>query len=518
MDDILKILEERIKTCMSIQQEKNFQGVIHKFKPAHIEMCHKSHTTKSISAFNGGITQEFIDQPVKAAGIRVGVGMGDTENGLGFSHSYEDSLPLKPEFMNKSLAEPIDFALKDSFKTYFDIHSNQIHYSDEFFDRLSKEPPQVSIEGEQDVPVNGELKEFIRKISEEFSSLSFTHNSTALFKSDITCMRYINSEGSKIRTYHATNIIGINVNICAEDDGRIIEYNDYVYFNSDMSNFNPEKIKKKITYIKKILNKLYKSRVQPSGSYPVILSPRGTGHFFHENIAAHLLSARYIIENVSTAYRDKMGEQILPEDLTIINDPTKPGNGHYTFDEEGVPSQRIVLVEDGILKNYLHTRITAGHMGVKSNGCARSGSVCTPPEPRIANLEINAKDRLSMDELIHTMLVNCESKGLEYGLLVDTAGGEVDPKSTSFKMFPRTIWRIYPDYKRELVSSAYLIGDSFGAASKIAAFGGDIEKSQGLCGAESGTVRIEQYSPSSLVIGCSVQQEASDKPTQMLTD
>ncbi|MBI4983484.1 TldD/PmbA family protein [Candidatus Woesearchaeota archaeon] len=189
--------------------------------------------------------------------------------------------------------------------------------------------------------------------------------------------------------------------------GRDVAVEDSLYFaHRDL--YKREYLEKKV--MKSIVD--FQARREAlrldSGSYPVIFDGAAAGTFIHEALAAHLLSGKYVVEDDSLVFgTGRLGQRIIPEYLTIIDDPTdKTKIGSYDYDEEGVKSRRVVLVENGILKNYLLDKASATKLSLKlgirlcSNGHSRSawandgiGSIA--PEPRVANLFVKSSRLLS---------------------------------------------------------------------------------------------------------------------------
>ena len=136
----------------------------------------------------------------------------------------------------------------------------------------------------------------------------------------------------------------------------------------------------------------------PAGTMPVILDPDMTGLITHEafghNCEADLVWAGESI--VAT----KMGEQVAAETVTIVDDPTlRIHNGTVEIDDEGVPTKRHVLVENGVLTGFLHSLETAAHFGVEPNGAGRAQGIFVMPIPRMSNTFIEPGDA-SIEDLI----------------------------------------------------------------------------------------------------------------------
>jgi TldD protein len=153
----------------------------------------------------------------------------------------------------------------------------------------------------------------------------------------------------------------------------------------------------------------------PAGEMPVVLGPGITGILLHEAIG-HGMEADFNRKKVST-YCTMIGRKVAEPFVTIIDDGTNPYQvGSINVDDEGVPSQRTVLVEDGILRSYLYDRISANHYQVKPTGNGRRESYRYYPQPRMRNTYMQA-GKARPDDVIGSV-----KKGI---YVQDIANGEV---------------------------------------------------------------------------------------------
>ncbi len=122
----------------------------------------------------------------------------------------------------------------------------------------------------------------------------------------------------------------------------------------------------------------------PSGDMPVVLAGGIAGVILHEAIG-HGMEADFNRKGISI-YADRIGQRIAGDDVTIIDDGTLPAmRGSLNVDDEGAPTARTLLVENGILRSYMHDRISARHYGVAPTGSGRRQSFRYPPVPRMRN-------------------------------------------------------------------------------------------------------------------------------------
>lgn len=163
----------------------------------------------------------------------------------------------------------------------------------------------------------------------------------------------------------------------------------------------------------KLALSLLTASAPPAGKFPVIFHPSITGLLTHEAIghnaeADHILAGGSIIAG-------KLGEKIASELVTIIDDSTIPGKwGSFAYDSEGTPGARRVIIENGILKGYMHSLETAAKMGMKPNGSARAQDYSSRPIIRMSNTYI-VPGESSFDDLVKGIDLGVYLKGGEYG-------------------------------------------------------------------------------------------------------
>src|SRR5262245_54292881 len=157
---------------------------------------------------------------------------------------------------------------------------------------------------------------------------------------------------------------------------------------------------------------MLKARKAPAGRMAVVLSSEAGGTMIHEAVG-HGLEADLSLEGVSV-YEGKIGEVIASPGITVLDDKTLPGKrGSFLFDDEGTPAERTVLVENGVLKNYMYNRLYAAKAGVPSTGNGRRQSYRNRPIVRMTNTMI-ASGKDDPDKII---------RSVDSGLFVRKMGG-----------------------------------------------------------------------------------------------
>jgi TldD protein len=151
----------------------------------------------------------------------------------------------------------------------------------------------------------------------------------------------------------------------------------------------------------------------PAGKFPAVFHPSITGLLVHEAIG-HNAEADLVLSGGSIL-GGKVGTQVASERVTIVDDATVPGSwGSYPYDSEGVAGQRRVLVEDGILKGFMHSLETAAQMAVPPNGSARADGFANRPIVRMSNTMI-LPGELSLAELIADIDLGILLRGGQWG-------------------------------------------------------------------------------------------------------
>nr|WP_236676097.1 metallopeptidase TldD-related protein [Chryseolinea lacunae] len=256
------------------------------------------------------------------------------------------------------------------------------------------------------------------------------------------------------------------------------------------------------------LEKLKTAPLAEPYSGPAILLAPAAGVFFHEIFGHRVEGHRMKKEYDGHTFKAKINEYVLPKTLQVYFDPTlseidgKPLNGGFKYDDEGIKSQRVTVVDKGMLKTFLMSRTPLENLS-HSNGHGRA-SLGMEPVSRQSNLIVETTKGVSMDELRKMLVKECKRQGKPYGYLFrDVVGGftitdRYNPNA--FNIFPTVVYRIYADGRAdELVRGVDLIGTPLAMFAEIQATGNDRDTFIGFCGAESGYVPVSAASPSLFV-------------------
>ena len=234
----------------------------------------------------------------------------------------------------------------------------------------------------------------------------------------------------------------------------------------------------------------------PAGEMPVVMGSGWAGVILHEAIG-HGLEGDFNRKKTS-AFSGRIGEQVATPGVTIVDDGAMDQRrGSLTIDDEGTPTRRTVLIEDGILKGYLHDRLNARLMGMEPTGNGRRESFAYAPMPRMTNTFMLAgKD--DPDDLLGRVKDGIYAKSF--------GGGQVDITSGKFVFTCTEAYRIRGGRIAEPVKGATLIGDGPTVLTRVKGVGNDLalDEGIGICGKGGQSVPAGVGQPTLLIDGLTV--------------
>ena len=202
----------------------------------------------------------------------------------------------------------------------------------------------------------------------------------------------------------------------------------------------------------------------PAGEMPVVLGSGWPGVMLHEAVG-HGLEGDFNRKKTS-AFAGYLGQRVAAPGVTVVDDGTLPDRrGSLSVDDEGTPSGRTVLIEDGILKGYMQDRMNARLMGVAPTGNGRRESHAHPVLPRMTNTTMEAGDK-DPEEIIRSV-----KKGL---YAVNFGGGQVDITSGKFVFSASEAYLIEDGKVGPAVKGATLIGHGPEALKHVSMIGTDV--------------------------------------------
>jgi TldD protein len=238
------------------------------------------------------------------------------------------------------------------------------------------------------------------------------------------------------------------------------------------------------------------ARPAPAGRMPVVLGPGWPGILLHEAVG-HGLEGDFNRKGSST-FAGRVGKRVAARGVTVVDDGTIPGRrGSLNIDDEGNPTQRTVLIEDGILRGYMQDGLNARLMGVPVTGNARRESFAHLPLPRMTNTTMVNGDK-NVEEIIKSV-----KKGI---YAVNFGGGQVDITNGKFVFSMSEAYMIENGKVTYPVKGATLIGNGPEAMNQVVMIGNDLQLDPGIgvCGKDGQSVPVGVGQPTLRIDGLTV--------------
>lgn len=351
-----------------------------------------------------------------------------------------------------------------------------------------------------------EWENLAREVSARFKEAPEIEKSLVTVFADRYIRYYLDSEGNKIRG------VSLNYGVLLEawtktDSGRRIQDQDTLYF------VNREHVPSKQALIARAgkliagITALRKAPQMDPYVGPAIFNPEATAILFHESIGHRLEGDRLRTANDGKTFVKKIGKPILPPFISLIDDPRLESFkgadllGHYLFDDEGQRSEKVVLIDHGVLKHFLLSRNPAPGFG-KTNGHGRSDGLRFPVA-RMGNTVVRSHRRVATGELKQHLIDEIKKQNKPYGIMIKKMiGGETETGSRDFQVFkgkPLYLYKVYPDGREELVRGVEFVGTPIAMINKVILAGDDDTAFNAFCGAESGFIPVSTIAPSALL-------------------
>ena len=277
-------------------------------------------------------------------------------------------------------------------------------------------------------------------------------------------------------------LVRLSVTVIVEDDGRREQgsaggggRSDYLRFTDEvMKNYAAQAVHQAITNLG--------ARPAPAGEMTVVLGAGWPGILLHEAVG-HGLEGDFNRKGSST-FSGRVGQRVAAKGVTVIDDGTIEGRrGSLSIDDEGNPTQRNVLIEDGILKGYMQDSLNARLMGVAPTGNGRRESFAHLPLPRMTNTYMLAGDK-HPDEIIQSV-----KNGI---YAANFGGGQVDITSGKFVFSMSEAYLIENGKVTHPIKGATLIGNGPDAMTRVSLIGNDLSLDPGVgtCGKDGQSVPV----------------------------
>jgi len=431
-----------------------------------------SHTESWV--MEGGIIKEGSHNIEQGAGVRAVLG-----EKTGFAYSDRIELPVLLEAANNVKAivrqgqnVQVGLVKAANWPQYYPVTNPLKSLADQHkIDLLRK--------------VESETRKLDSRIEEVIVSLSGVHESILVANQD-------GSLAADVRP-----LVRMNVTVIVEENGHREQgsmggggRSDYGYFidHDRALEYGKEAVRQALVNLE--------AEEAPAGNMTVVLGPGWPGILLHEAIG-HGLEGDFNRKGTS-AFSGRVGERVASDLCTVVDDGTLPGRrGSLSIDDEGTPTEKTVLIENGILKGYMQDKLNARLMGVKPTGNGRRESYANLPMPRMTNTYMLPGSH-NPEEIIKSVKKGLYAKNF--------AGGQVDITSGKFVFSASEAYLIENGKVTRAVKGATLIGNGPDVLTKVSMVGTDLELDSGVgtCGKDGQSVPVGVGQPTLKIDGLTV--------------
>jgi predicted Zn-dependent protease len=384
---------------------------------------------------------------------------------------------------------------------------------------FSHEQPHKSIEQESSFTLDRKpWEEKVRAYTKAFRESPDILNSIVTFSALAQNAYLVNTEGTQLQHGQTRYRLELFIQGKATDGMNIERYYNFDWVDPKEAPSDKDVAAASAT-LRKEMEGLVKAPLNEPSVGPALLTGRAAAVFFHEVFGHRAEGHRQKDISEGQTFAKKVGEPILPDFLSIVDDPTlrRLGQedllGYYRFDDEGVSSHEVVLVDHGVLKNFEMSRSPLADFP-HSNGHGRRQLGATPVS-RQGNLIVKSNKTVTNAQLRAKLIELIKTQSKPYGLLIDdiaggfTFTGRGQPQA--FQVQPLVVYKVFADGRPdELVRGVDIVGTPLAALTKIVATGDTAEVFNGYCGAESGSVPVSAAAPAILTTELEVQKKQAD--------
>jgi TldD protein len=482
-----------------------------------------------VGAYGSLLTDASLERRQADVVMRVGAPALDNTHGQSRSTGMTSgTLPLgnDPDAIARVLWELTDREYKRAAPAFLNVRTNTAVRAEEEDKSpdFSKEAPETHLGNVTAPPAfdrtawEGE----IRRLSGVFRKYPEVYFANVVLQVTDSNSRMVSSEGSAIESPSATTRLIMEAQTRADDGMELLRVET---FQAPSASGLPSeadlaaKIDKMAVDLKALKNA---PEAEPYDG-PALLSGRAAAVFFHEVLGHRLEGHRQRDEEEGQTFTKKVGQEVLPKFLSVTDDPTvhEIGGmklaGSYDFDDEGVPSRRVEVIQNGVLKNFLMSRMPIKDFA-ESNGHGRNQPGLMPTG-RQGNLIVTSSQSVPEAEMRQKLIDEVKKQNKPYGLYFDDIQGGFTLTTRSlpqaFQVLPVIVYKVYADGRPdELVRGVDIVGTPLAALTRILLTGDQQHVFNGVCGAESGQVPVSAVAPAMLFSEMEVQkrQHSHDRP------
>jgi TldD protein len=487
-------------------------------------------STVAIRAQYGAVTDSTANH-VRVADVQVRLGDPKLDNTHGNHRgSAVNSMQLPLTDDREALARSLWMATNTGYgnamdnylrvKTESQVRAKEEDSSPDF----SQESPQISISKPAPPVVidRAAWEQRVKALSRLFRDYPDVYQNMVILSAQNETDYYASSEGSRVVAPHIQARLVLLAVTRAEDGMDLFRAQT---FEAETVDGLPAQaaMEAAVRDLGKSLEALRKAPMTEPFNGPAILSGRASAVFFHEVLGHRLEGQRQRGDEEGQTFTKDLNKEVLPTFLSVADDPTVTTfdktwlSGSYTYDDEGQKARRVDLIQDGVLKTFLMSRLPiASFSASNGHGRAQTGRM---PTGRQGNLIVTSSKSVPETELRRQLIDEAKKQGKPYGLYFEdiSSGFAVTTRNSpqAFQVIPLVVWRVYVDGRPdELVRGVSIVGTPLAAMKRIIATGDKSEVFNGECGAESGTVPVSAVAPAMLLseIETQRQQQGTARP------
>jgi TldD protein len=457
--------------------------------------------------------------------VTMRVGTPELDNTHGQSRSSgmtSGTLPLQddPDATARVLWELTDREYKRAAPAYLNVKTNTAVKAEEEDKSpdFSKADPKIHVGEKLTAPPfdRKAWEDEVRRVSGAFRKYGDVYYATVILQVGSSNARMVSSEGAAVETPSASARLVMEAQTRADDGMDLLRVET---FQAPAVSGLPSEavLMGKAEKMAADLKELRKAPVAEPYDGPALLSGRAAAVFFHEVLGHRMEGHRQRDEEEGQTFTKKVGQEVLPKFLSVVDDPTinelngTKLAGAYEFDNEGTPAERVVVIQDGVLKNFLTSRMPIKGFD-KSNGHGRNQPGLMPTG-RQGNLIVTSSQAVPEKQLRQMLMDEAKKQGKPYGLYFDDIQGGFTLTTRSlpqaFQVLPVIVYKVYADGRPdELVRGVDIVGTPLAALTRIITTGDTQHVFNGVCGAESGSVPVSAVAPAMLFSEMEVQKRA----------
>lgn len=509
----------------SLQNElQRGQAELAKLDPAPYFMSYSVADSESlivVSAEGGVLSSRQARRRVADVSLRIGSPeLDNTDGEQRYSGLTSGPLPLRddPDAIARVLWKLTYEQYRKAQKAYSETKTKsavRAKDEDESAD-FSTEKPSIAVESSRPprFPEQRRWEDLGRRFSASFRHYPEVEQAVVVLIADHTRSYLVSTEGTKVVTEDGIFRVVMEVEARADDGMQLIRAETFQF--SDPAKMPSEaQIAASAQRIANDLGALRKAPLAEPYTGPALLSGRASAVFFHEVLGHRVEGQRQRGRNEGQTFAKKINEKIMPEFLSVTDDPTLRSlgglelSGWYRYDDEGMPAARVEVVKDGVLRNFLMGRMPVKNFS-HSNGHGRAHAGMMPVG-RQGNLVVTSSEAMPDAQLRARFIEEIKKQGKPYGLYFEDIQGGFTLTSRSlpqaFQVLPVMVWRVYANGRPdELVRGVDIVGTPLTVLGQIMATGNTTSVFNGVCGAESGSVPVSAAAPAMLFAEMEVQK------------